>query len=266
MKTRVTELLGIQYPIIQGAMQWVGRAELAADVSNAGGLGILTALTQPTPEALRDEIARCRTLTSKPFGVNLTLLPSINPPPYEKYLDVIIDSGITILETAGNNPNEFITKAKAAGVVIVDHTGGFFLHAIDRRVRGDAGDAFALHDLRELLRIDGPEGGALDGVVADLLDAFHGRSDVGRGLGEVAEGVELCGDHGASKLGQSRTKASVGMLKDDGGGASQITGSVSVLGRSRAGGGRVQDLAELPDGGGSKGGAGGDDRAAAGEP
>jgi NADH:quinone reductase (non-electrogenic) len=119
MKTRVTELLGVQYPIIQGGMQWVGRAELASAVSNAGGLGILTALTQPTPEALRDEIARCRTMTDKPFGVNLTLLPSINPPPYEKYLDVIIDSGIKILETAGNNPKEFIAKAKAAGVVII---------------------------------------------------------------------------------------------------------------------------------------------------
>jgi NAD(P)H-dependent flavin oxidoreductase YrpB (nitropropane dioxygenase family) len=119
MKTRVTELLGIQYPIIQGGMQWVGRAELASAVSNAGGLGILTALTQPTPDALREEIARCRTMTDKPFGVNLTLLPSINPPPYEKYLDVIIESGIKILETAGNNPKAFIEKAKAAGVVIV---------------------------------------------------------------------------------------------------------------------------------------------------
>jgi NAD(P)H-dependent flavin oxidoreductase YrpB (nitropropane dioxygenase family) len=119
MKTRVTELLGIQYPIIQGGMQWVGRAELASAVSNAGGLGILTALTQPTPEALREEIARCRTLTNKPFGVNLTLLPSINPPPYEKYLDVVIESGINILETAGNNPKAFIDKAKAAGVIIV---------------------------------------------------------------------------------------------------------------------------------------------------
>jgi len=119
MKTRVTELLGIQYPIIQGGMQWVGRAELASAVSNAGGLGILTALTQPTPEALKDEIARCRAMTDKPFGVNLTILPSITPPPYEKYLDVVIDSGIKILETAGNNPKEFIAKAKAAGVKII---------------------------------------------------------------------------------------------------------------------------------------------------
>ncbi|MHB9797464.1 NAD(P)H-dependent flavin oxidoreductase [Pseudomonas sp. MT3] len=119
MKTRITELFGIRYPIIQGGMMWVGRAEMAASVSNAGGLGILTALTQPTPEALGEEIARCRTLTDKPFGVNLTLLPSINPPPYEQYLDVIIASGVKVLETAGNNPGEFIAKAKAAGMTVI---------------------------------------------------------------------------------------------------------------------------------------------------
>lgn len=119
MNTRITKLLGISYPIIQGGMMWVGRAELAAAVSNAGGLGIVTALTQPTPEALAEEIARCRTLTSRPFGVNLTILPSINPPPYEAYLDVIIASGVKVLETAGNNPREFIAKAKQAGMVVI---------------------------------------------------------------------------------------------------------------------------------------------------
>ncbi|WP_416311700.1 NAD(P)H-dependent flavin oxidoreductase [Pseudomonas sp. W03] len=119
MKTRITELLGIRYPIIQGGMMWVGRAEMAAAVSNAGGLGILTALTQPTPEALAAEIERCRTLTDQPFGVNLTLLPSINPPPYEQYLDVIIASGVKVLETAGNNPGEYIAKAKAAGITVI---------------------------------------------------------------------------------------------------------------------------------------------------
>lgn len=119
MKTRITELLGIRYPIIQGGMMWVGRAEMAAAVSNAGGLGILTALTQPTPEALAAEIERCRTLTDKPFGVNLTLLPSINPPPYERYLDVIIASGVKVLETAGNNPGEYIARAKAAGMTVI---------------------------------------------------------------------------------------------------------------------------------------------------
>jgi nitronate monooxygenase len=119
MKTRVTQLLGVRYPIIQGGMQWVGLAEMAAAVSNAGGFGILTALTQPTPEALAKEVVRCRTLTDQPFGVNLTILPSINPPPYEAYLDAIIDSGITVMETAGNNPKEFIAKAKRANVKIV---------------------------------------------------------------------------------------------------------------------------------------------------
>jgi nitronate monooxygenase len=119
MKTRVTELLGIRYPIVQGGMQWVGTAEMAAAVSNAGGLGILTALTQPSPEALAAEIERCRGLTAAPFGVNLTILPAITPPPYERYLQVIIDSGVKILETAGNNPQEFIARARAAGIRLI---------------------------------------------------------------------------------------------------------------------------------------------------
>ncbi len=119
MKTRVTELLGTRYPIIQGGMQWVGRAELASAVSNAGGLGILTALTQPTPEALALEIKRCREMTDKPFGVNLTILPSTAPPPYEAYLDAALDAGIRIIETAGRSPKEFISKAKDAGAKIV---------------------------------------------------------------------------------------------------------------------------------------------------
>ena len=119
MRTRITELLGIRYPIIQGGMQWVGTAELAAAVSNAGGLGILTALTQPTPEDLRKEIARCRTMTDRPFGVNLTILPAITPPPYSEYLDAIIDSDIRIVETAGNNPRDFIGRLKERGIRIV---------------------------------------------------------------------------------------------------------------------------------------------------
>lgn len=119
INTRVSELLGVRYPIIQGGMMWVGTAEMASAVSNAGGLGVITALTQPTPEALADEIRRCREMTDKPFGVNLTILPSITPPPYEAYLDVVIDSGVKVLETAGNNPREFIAKARAAGVKVV---------------------------------------------------------------------------------------------------------------------------------------------------
>lgn len=119
MKTRITELLGIEYPIIQGGMMWVGRAELASAVSNAGGLGILTALTQPSPEALRDEIERCRQMTDKPFGVNLTILPSINPPPYQEYAQAAVESGIRIIETAGQNPEPFLPYFKEHGVKVI---------------------------------------------------------------------------------------------------------------------------------------------------
>jgi NADH:quinone reductase (non-electrogenic) len=119
MKTRVTELLGIEYPIIQGGMMWVGVAELAAAVSNAGGLGIVTALTQPTPDALRREIERTRALTDKPFGVNLTILPSVNPPPYAEYVAAIVESGIRIVETAGRSPKDFIDTFKAHGIKLL---------------------------------------------------------------------------------------------------------------------------------------------------
>lgn len=135
IRTRVSNMLGIRYPIVQGGMMWVGRAELAAAVSNAGGLGVLTALTQPSPQALRDEIARCRAMTDRPFGVNLTILPSANPPPYEAYLDAIIESGVKILETAGNNPKEFIEKAKAAGVTIL-HKCTSVRHALSAQRTG----------------------------------------------------------------------------------------------------------------------------------
>ena len=117
--TSFTKLVGIEHPIVQGGMQWVGRAELAAAVSDAGALGILTALTQPTPAALAAEIERCRALTDKPFGVNLTFLPSINPPPYAEYRRVIIESGISIVETAGSNPREHIDDFKAHGIKVI---------------------------------------------------------------------------------------------------------------------------------------------------
>lgn len=119
MKTRITDMLGIRYPIIQGGMQWVGRAELASAVSNAGGLGILTALTQPEPDALAAEIDRCRQMTDQPFGVNLTILPKVDPPPYEEYLDVVIKQGVKVLETAGRSPVHFVEKANAAGISII---------------------------------------------------------------------------------------------------------------------------------------------------
>lgn len=135
MKTRVTDRLGIRYPILQGGMQWVGKAELASAVSNAGGLGIVTALTQPTPEDLAREIARTRALTDRPFGVNLTILPTINPPPYSDYLQAIIDGGVKIVETAGNSPKDFIGRMKDHGITIV-HKCTTVRHALSAERNG----------------------------------------------------------------------------------------------------------------------------------
>jgi nitronate monooxygenase len=119
MKTRITELLGIEHPIIQGGMHFVGFAELAAAVSNAGGLGIVTALTQKTPELLAKEIARCREMTDKPFGVNLTFLPAFSKPPYPEYIRAIIEGGVRIVETAGRNPEPYMPYLKAAGIKVI---------------------------------------------------------------------------------------------------------------------------------------------------
>jgi NAD(P)H-dependent flavin oxidoreductase YrpB (nitropropane dioxygenase family) len=119
LKTRFTEMFGVEHPIAQGGMQWVGRAGLVAAVANAGGLGFITALTQPTPEDLTEEIARCRALTDKPFGVNLTILPAINPPPYAAYRQAIIDSGVKIVETAGNKPQEHVDEFKKHGIKVI---------------------------------------------------------------------------------------------------------------------------------------------------
>ncbi|MRH86410.1 nitronate monooxygenase [Nocardia sp. SYP-A9097] len=119
LRTRFTETFGVEHPIVQGGMMWVGRAELAAAVSEAGGLGIITALTQPTPEDLLKEIEKARSLTDKPFGVNVTILPSINPPPYQEYMQAIIDSGVKIVETAGSNPEPFLPYYKAAGIKVL---------------------------------------------------------------------------------------------------------------------------------------------------
>ncbi|XXG95727.1 hypothetical protein Hte_001997 [Hypoxylon texense] len=117
--TELTRRLGIKIPVVQGGMQYVGYAELAAAVSNAGGLGILTALTQPTPEDLRNEIRRCRKMTKYPFGVNITLLPAMVPPDYGAYAQVVIDEGVKIVETAGNSPGPVISKLKTAGTIIL---------------------------------------------------------------------------------------------------------------------------------------------------
>jgi len=119
MKTRITELFNIQHPIIQGGMHYVGYAELASAVSNAGGLGIITALTQPTPDDLAKEITRCHDMTDKPFGVNLTFLPAFTAPPYPEYIDAIIGGGVRIVETAGRNPQEHLPRLQAAGVKVI---------------------------------------------------------------------------------------------------------------------------------------------------
>ncbi|MCD2172226.1 NAD(P)H-dependent flavin oxidoreductase [Rhizobium sp. C4] len=119
MKTRITELLGIRYPIIQGGMQWVGRAELAAAVSNAGGLGILTALTQPTPEDLAKEIARCRDMTDKPFGVNITIMPSLRPIAHDEYARAAMESGVRIIETAGRSPEALMPIFNEVGAKVI---------------------------------------------------------------------------------------------------------------------------------------------------
>ena len=119
MKTRITDLFGIEHPILQGGMHFVGLAEMAAAVSNAGGLGIITGLTQRTPDDLAKEIARCREMTDKPFGVNLTFLPSVTPPDYPGYIKAIIESGVKAVETAGNNPAKYLPALKEAGIKVI---------------------------------------------------------------------------------------------------------------------------------------------------
>jgi nitronate monooxygenase len=119
LKTRFTEEFGIEHPIVQGGMQWVGRAELVSAVANAGALGFLTALTQPTPEDLEKEIARTREMTDKPFGVNLTIFPTLKPVPYDEYVQVMVESGIKIIETAGRNPEPHLPAMKAAGIKVI---------------------------------------------------------------------------------------------------------------------------------------------------
>jgi NADH:quinone reductase (non-electrogenic) len=119
MKTRITELFGIRHPIIQGGMHYVGFAELAAAVSQAGGLGIITGLTQKTPELLAREIRRCRDMTDQPFGVNLTFLPAFTSPPYPEYIAAIREGGVKIVETAGRSPEQYMPALKAAGIKVI---------------------------------------------------------------------------------------------------------------------------------------------------
>lgn len=135
MKTQLTELFGIEHPILQGGMHYVGFAELASAVSNAGGLGIVTALTQPTPEALAREIKRCREMTDKPFGVNLTFLPARNPPDYAGYVRAIIAGDVRVVETAGNNPQKWLPVLHDAGIKVI-HKCTSVRHALKAQAIG----------------------------------------------------------------------------------------------------------------------------------
>ncbi|MEZ5700783.1 MAG: nitronate monooxygenase family protein [Burkholderiaceae bacterium] len=135
MRTRITDMLGIEHPIVQGGMHYVGLAELAAAVSNAGGLGIITGLTQRTPELLAREIARCREMTDKPFGVNLTFLPTVSSPDYPGYIKAIIEGGVKVVETAGNNPQKYLPALKDAGVKVI-HKCTAVRHALKAQAIG----------------------------------------------------------------------------------------------------------------------------------
>ena len=135
MKTKITELFGIEYPIIQGGMHFVGLAELAAAVSNAGGLGIITGLTQGTPEKLAAEIKRCRGMTDKPFAVNITFLPTLTPPDYPGLFQALIDGGVKIVETAGNNPAQYLPMLKEAGIKVI-HKCTAVRHALKAQAIG----------------------------------------------------------------------------------------------------------------------------------
>src|SRR6267154_2669126 len=133
--TKFTEAFGVEHPVVQGGMQWVGRAELVAAVANSGALGFITALTQPTPADLAKEIDRCRELTDKPFGVNLTILPTINPPPYDEYRKVIVDAGIKIVETAGSNPAPHLPMFHDNGIKVL-HKCTSVRHAVKAQSLG----------------------------------------------------------------------------------------------------------------------------------
>src|SRR5271163_3848728 len=135
MKTKITDLLEIEHPIVQGGMHYVGFAELAAAVSAAGGLGIITGLTQRTPENLANEIRRCREMTNRPFGVNLAFLPSVTPPDYPGFIRAIIEGGVKIIETAGNNPKKWMPQLKEAGVTVI-HKCTAIRHALSAQAVG----------------------------------------------------------------------------------------------------------------------------------
>jgi len=160
LTTALTEMLGIEHPIIQGGMQWVGYAEMAAAVSNAGGLGILTGLTQPTPDALRAEIRRCRTMTDKPFGVNLTILPALIPGDYDAYAQVVADEKVSMVELAGGSPKKYVPLWHAAGIKVL-HKSATIRHALKAQEAGV-----------DLVEIVGYEGSIAGGQPGDEIGAW----------------------------------------------------------------------------------------------
>jgi NADH:quinone reductase (non-electrogenic) len=184
VRTRFTEAFGVEFPLMQGGMQWVGRAELVAAVAEAGALGCITALTQPTPEDLAKEIARCRELTDKPFGVNLTFLPALKPPPYMEYAAAIVDSGVKVVETAGNNPAEFLELFRPAGIKTI-HKATTVRHALKAQELGVDAVSIDGFDCAGHPGEDDVPGLVLIPAAADALDtiliASGGIAD-GRGL------------------------------------------------------------------------------------
>ena len=166
MKTRITEMLGIQHPIIQGGMHYVGFAELAAAVSNAGGLGVITGLTQKTPADLANEIARCRDMTDKPFGVNLTFLPTVSSPDYPGYVKAIIEGGVKVVETAGRNPSEVMPYLKDAGIKVI-HKCTSVRHSLRAMSAGRE-----VPDVVDAIEAGQP---ALDDLLAGFNDAFNAK-------------------------------------------------------------------------------------------
>ena len=179
MQTRITKLFGIQHPIIQGGMHFVGFAELAAAVSNAGGLGIITGLTQRTRDRLKAEIERCRGMTDKPFGVNLTFLPAITPPDYPGFIDVIVNNGVKVVETAGNNPQKYLPALKQAGIKVI-HKCTSVRHALKAESIGC-----------DAVSVDGFECGGHPGEHGVALDAAEAQYSIGNSmLDRVALGVK----------------------------------------------------------------------------
>jgi len=160
LKTALTEMLGIEHPIIQGGMQYVGYAEMASAVSNAGGLGILTGLTQPTPEALRSEIRRCRSMTDKPFGVNLTILPMLIPADYDAYARVLAEEKVTMVEVAAGSPKKYMPMWREAGIKVL-HKSATVRHALKAQEVGV-----------DLVEVVGYEGSIAGGQPGDEIGAW----------------------------------------------------------------------------------------------